>query len=1756
MSRLNICFNNFLTAILLFACISAASAANLDYSFDSAPATINIDLNGQTSQVQTITSVAAIGSEVKTAVFDLNDSQSFLTQSGQPKIPFQTIRLLLPPTADISSVQAKLSASYSTVEGNWNLTPTPALATRDENDNEIIIWPENANIIDGYDVDVYSSNYMWPAIKPKNINSGQLRSYKLTEMAIPLFRYNPTTGVLERLSKANLDVTTATQKDAKSSDTTDYNYDSYQRVMQLTDNFSQAAYDYPVEELTKAPNLSDTGYVIITTNDIKNKSTKLASFVAHKQSKFTVNVITESQYGYGSGDTAAENIHAWLKNNYTNTAYGNGGILYVLLIGDPRTDSSSVPMKMCRGDLPTDYYYAELTGNWDPDGDGIYGEEDEYNEKNFEVYVGRIPYYNNINDTDHILQKLIDYDNSTDTSWRRNALLPMVPLDDSTQAYQMGEQIKYNCLEPVALPSTRIYSQNYGLNPAPEYLLEEKHPATAWAEGIYGMVIWQTHGNTEFAGEIISSSDTPNLNDNYPSAVWQGSCLTGHPETTTNLGYSILKNGGIGTVAASRNGIYWVGETNFTNTASVGGLGYQYAKRIVERKSLGQALYDTKEYLGFWVQNYYVYNLYGDPSTVVMPAVPDFTITPTHGTTYNTVYGGTTTNSSEYTLYNRGSSSVSWSAQAGDADWYTLSATSGTIYSNSSTKVQITPNAVTTEMPIGTYEDLVTFTNNNTNESVVRTVRIVIDPKKTVAYWPFNETNGTTAVDASGNGHDATVTGSDFETASADAKSSTGFNFDGNDDHILVPGFSENMTGLTISFWMNVNDWGGNRRILQKGGDGSEYRVLVEWDEFVFEVGNTRLELSELPATNQWVHVAAVYDGNQMRVYYNKQLKGSKNRTGMVPSSTRDIYIGSKDAGSSGSDRFSGILDELKIFNFAQDDSGIADLYDCKDLAQAIYPYNVEGDVTLLTSLEWSMGIFAANNDVYFGSSYSDVANANTSSPEYKGRQSATTYNPGTLTKYSDYYWRIDQVDASGNVTPGNVWHFITGNGCGAISRQLWFNISGNQVTNLTNNSRYPNSPDQTGILTSFEAPSNIAENYGQRIYGFLIPPASGSYTFWIASDDYSELWLSSDDTPANASKIAYAYGATGSREWTKYGSQQSSPIVLTEGKPYYIMALHKEGAIGDNIAVAFSGPGINREVIPGSCLMPYANDYNWGSTFEAKIIHCPNAIENNAYSTSIAQYATSGTSGSMTFSKAGGPLWLNVSEDGILSGTPDNNDTGSNIFEIHATDSRGDYCSAVFTINVINTFNGEDGLADFAGLAANWMVNSSEPASADLTNDGTVDISDLQTLAANWMNIVPAAETCSYWPFDADMSDASADNDATAYGDAQISSDGILSPLGTAALLLDGDGDYVVFDGFKGITGTASRTCMAWVNTTSTSQGMIMNWGSSNVSEKWMFRVESDGTLGLGIWGGAAATSATVNDGNWHHVAAVLNDDGDPDISEVLFYIDGQLQESTSINNQAINTSDDNNLLIGAVNPDSPTAFFNGMIDDARLFNYALTSDEISNYALTNLDVYLPFSEGFGSTTADNSLNNRSATLNNQPSWVPDYGIDGAIQFDGTNDYVEVANYKGILGSASRTCTAWIKTETYNKFIMGWGTTDIGAKWLVRLHGDGTLRTEVSGGYIFGSTNIADNQWHHIAVVLPDDGSTDISEALLYVDGQLETNCSAAACPVNTASAENVKIGTHYASTAQYFNGMIDEVKIYNSALSQKDIKELYQGK
>ncbi len=165
--------------------------------------------------------------------------------------------------------------------------------------------------------------------------------------------------------------------------------------------------------------------------------------------------------------------------------------------------------------------------------------------------------------------------------------------------------------------------------------------------------------------------------------------------------------------------------------------------------------------------------------------------------------------------------------------------------------------------------------------------------------------------------------------------------------------------------------------------------------------------------------------------------------------------------------------------------------------------------------------------------------------------------------------------------------------------REWWTGITGGAVSNLTSNVNYPYNPTGRELSHSLEGPTNWTNSsgsqmtaYGTRIRGYLNPITSGSYTFWIAADDTAELWLSTDADPSNKTRIAQVTSYVNPYKWDKNAEQKSSAISLVAGQSYYIEVLHKQYGGGDNIAVAWEGPGIIRQAITGAYLSPYVIDF------------------------------------------------------------------------------------------------------------------------------------------------------------------------------------------------------------------------------------------------------------------------------------------------------------------------------------------------------------------------------------------------------------------------------------------------------------------------------------------------------------------------------------------------------------------------------------
>ncbi len=139
----------------------------------------------------------------------------------------------------------------------------------------------------------------------------------------------------------------------------------------------------------------------------------------------------------------------------------------------------------------------------------------------------------------------------------------------------------------------------------------------------------------------------------------------------------------------------------------------------------------------------------------------------------------------------------------------------------------------------------------------------------------------------------------------------------------------------------------------------------------------------------------------------------------------------------------------------------------------------------------------------------------------------------------------------------------------------------------------YPYRPSGWEVRSSFEAPMYWGEYYLTRMRGFLHPQVTGNYRFWIASDNSSELWLSTGADPSKARKIASIarFDWVAPHEWSRFPSQRSDVIQLKAGEIYYIEALQEQTTEGDHLSVGWQQPlpgETTISVVDGSYLTPW----------------------------------------------------------------------------------------------------------------------------------------------------------------------------------------------------------------------------------------------------------------------------------------------------------------------------------------------------------------------------------------------------------------------------------------------------------------------------------------------------------------------------------------------------------------------------------------
>jgi len=219
----------------------------------------------------------------------------------------------------------------------------------------------------------------------------------------------------------------------------------------------------------------------------------------------------------------------------------------------------------------------------------------------------------------------------------------------------------------------------------------------------------------------------------------------------------------------------------------------------------------------------------------------------------------------------------------------------------------------------------------------------------------------------------------------------------------------------------------------------------------------------------------------------------------------------------------------------------------------------------------------------------------------------------------------------------------------------------------------------------------------------------------------------------------------------------------------------------------------------------------------------------------------------------------------------------------------------------------------------------------------------------------------------------------------------------------------------------------------------------------------------------------------------------------------------------------------------------------DPRTFGTALLVDLVGWWKLD---------EAEGTTASDSSGYGHAGTLMGSPVWQPSGGkVDGALEFNGNGDYVNLGRKSNFDITELITVTAWIKVSRFENDWSAIVTKGDSAWRLQRDSGTNCLEFACSGlnvpdtqwNNILGKVNVNDGQWHHAA------GVYDGSKLYLYVDGRLDVSSNAPGS-INVNDYP-VYIGENAEETERFWHGLIDDVRIYNYALGEGEILALVKA-
>ena len=389
-----------------------------------------------------------------------------------------------------------------------------------------------------------------------------------------------------------------------------------------------------------------------------------------------------------------------------------------------------------------------------------------------------------------------------------------------------------------------------------------------------------------------------------------------------------------------------------------------------------------------------------------------------------------------------------------------------------------------------------------------------------------------------------------------------------------------------------------------------------------------------------------------------------------------------------------------------------------------------------------------------------------------------------------------------------------------------------------------------------------------------------------------------------------------------------------------------------------------------------------------------------------------------------------------------------------------------------------------------------------------------------------------------------------------------------SAGLKFDGVNDFVNINNNTSLNpGTGNFTVSMWlkVNPGAANYGIVTKDFTTGYG---VFYTPADNSLGLYVQSGANANHISIlnNYSKWIYVTWTVDNTNDITKS----YLNGVFNNQTNYTiGDVTNTSP---LNIGKYSPGAN--HFNGQIDDVRIYNYIRTPAQVAyDYNKGGPIAWWKLDECQGSVANDSSGMGNTGSISigtsgtqtsvgtcntSGTAWGNGASgqINSSLNFDGSDDYVNLNN-ASVAGATSGTVAAWINAKNWNATRMTVFSSEIGPAWAdLRLvlfsNYNNSLTFSVSNGTTSTQDNVntgtilSANTWYHVI------GTYDGANVKIYINGTLKKSYTTTITPGSFTPIKTV-IGWHYSD--RFFNGQIDDVRIYNYALTPEQVKTLYNG-